>query len=157
MPTVRDEQLQGFVHCQDPFCAGNKQREVPVVRTSSDYTFFELGGAGSVPGIERTSIHLRCEDDQDTVCRTCKGPCEVSDQKRPVYPVTRRDWAQDGLLQLIRDGLVRPPGETGPVEQDDKVAELERKLARLEALLEDKPEKRGPGRPRKEPTIEGDE
>jgi len=164
MPTITEATIDGFVHCRDPFCEGSEQREVQVKRTQMDYTFHELGGPGSVPGIERSSTHLACADSADEACTVCGKPAEVTDMKRPVYPAMifdreGRSLDQKFLLRLIKEGKL---GGTAPVQDDSRVAALEAELAELKALLiassqQSQEPRRGPGRPRKNPEPDASE
>lgn len=156
MPTVREEPVKGWVHCVDPFCAGNQQREAALVRTTSDWSFFELGGQGSVPGTEKTAVQIKVADEADAVCPECSGPCEAADQKRPVYPsmisgLDGRNLDQRALLKLIQSGKIGGDQQGSQVSSD--VADLRRELAELKAeLSEQKAEPARRGRPPKPST-----
>jgi hypothetical protein len=75
----------------------------------------------------------------------------VGTQERPSYPTSQ--WAQDGLLKLIREGMVKPIGELA--QRDGELDELKAQVAELTALVAEQAARRGPGRPRKEEATDG--
>lgn len=135
MPTVQSEVLTGFAHCEDPLCSGSFQEPVEVVRTTTQYSYRDSGG--DLPGTEKSFEHYTFADEVVVACPVCGKPRAASAQERPVYPTSQ--WAQDGLLKLIRDGMVKPMGEAAQ-RHDGEIAELKEQLAELRALLAtDKP------------------
>lgn len=163
MPTVSEATTSGFLHCVDPFCGGAVQREAPVVVTTQAWTYFETGGSGSVPGIEKTAESVRPAD-ASACCEVCQGPVDASTQKRPVYPRTRREWDPEGLLELIKNDAVKRADDASGVARaaSDEVASLKAQVEELNKLVRTlatqgappPSEKRGPGRPRKNPEEE---
>lgn len=147
MPTVTQERLAGYVWCEDPLCAGNTQEPADVVRTTTVYTYVDSGG--DLPGPEKSSESYALTNERGervvSPCPGCGKARAAAAQKRPAYPTSQ--WAQDGLLKLIRDGMVKPLGEAAK-QRDDELDELRAQIAEMRGLLE---AKRGPGRPRKSP------
>lgn len=162
MPTITQEQVKGFAHCEDVFCDGNAQQPVDVVHTTTAYTYRENGG--DLNGFERSFTSFGFAVESDQACPHCGKPRACDVQERPSYPTSQ--YRQDGLLKLLRGefegaGLAEslmaqkakgrsPAG--GPQQADERVAELQRQLAEQSAQLAEMREqlaKRGPGRPRK--------
>jgi hypothetical protein len=100
MPTVTETMVDGFAHCNDGRCAGNKQESVKIVRTVTEFSYFDLGG--DVPGIERSVDAIRFADLADAQCTHCGEPRACADQKRPIYPNVS-GIPQDRLLNSGRD------------------------------------------------------
>lgn len=146
MPTVSEQQLAGYAHCEDPMCSGSKQQPVDVVRSTVSVSYVELGG--DLPGFERSFEHYGFADEADRECPVCGKPRAAATQERPVYPTSQ--YAQDGLLKIIQEGAVKPMSEAAAL-RDGEIDELKAQIAELKALVS---EKRGPGRPRKEPPAE---
>jgi hypothetical protein len=68
MPTVTETMIDGYAHCNDGRCMGNKQEPVKVVRTVTEFSYFDLGG--DVPGIERSVDSIRFADRSARSTRT---------------------------------------------------------------------------------------
>lgn len=132
MPTVTHVEQTAYAHCGTPTCPGSRQVEVQGVRRETSYMFTENGG--DIPGVERSVVEWTFADEADRACPTCERPREISNQLKPSYdPLSGFDPM--GLL------TVDPfdPSRRNTVE-DEKVAELEAKLAaqskKLDQLLE---------------------
>ena len=123
-----------------------------MVEHTTQYTYTESGG--DLPGYEKSFTHYTFADEDDALCRHCGSrQREASTQERPSYPTSQ--WAQDGLLKLIREGMVKPMSEM--VQRDGEIDELKRQVEELKALVGEQAARRGPGRPRKESTIDDTE
>src|SRR5262245_54015671 len=84
MPTVTETLVDGWAHCGDGRCPGNKQQAVKAIVTITEFSYFELGG--DIPGIERSTELVRFNDVADAQCPHCGEPRAVANQVRPVYP-----------------------------------------------------------------------
>lgn len=145
MPTVTEDIVRAYAHCQSAKCIGNKQQDVDGIRTTTVYTYIDLGG--DLPGPERSTERVRYADNADAVCPHCDGPREISEQPRPQYaPVSGQ--AQDTLLHLgetqarVRD--VEHAREVDELKRELEMRELKSELAEMKALLADKANKPGP-------------
>lgn len=152
MPTVTQERIRGWAHCENPLCAGNVQQPADVVRTTTNISYRELGGDAN--GFEKSFDHFAFVDEDDKPCQSpcpaCGKPRAAAAQERPVYPTSQYD--QKGLLRLIQDGMVKSMSDAATA-RDTKITDLETRLAEQSAQLAEMRElleaKRGPGRPRK--------
>jgi hypothetical protein len=130
---VTHEKTSGLAWCVDAFCEGNKQQPVEAIRTTTATTYTENGG--DMAGFERSTVTYAFADEADVACPECGKRREVDVQERPQYPTSM--FRQDGLLELIRGGLVKQPGEPlVPAAESERIAGLERELASMRELLE---------------------
>lgn len=149
MPTVTEQTMPGWAHCEDSMCDGNAQQSVEVVRRTVSHTYVENGG--DFPGFERSSDYIVFAHESDRACPVCGSARAVAVQERPVYPTSQ--YAQDGLLKIIKEGMVKPMGELAQQRGDEidalkaLLAEQQEQIHQLLAAQE--PAKRGPGRPPK--------
>lgn len=96
MPRTLTTEIEAFAHCRDPRCAGYLQEKVKGVREVVEITYVDSGG--DMPGVEKSMVYIRFQDETDIDCPTCGQAREVTEQKRRVYqPLSGH--AQDGLLQ----------------------------------------------------------
>jgi hypothetical protein len=150
MPTVTETQVDGYVSCIDPRCAGYEQRAVQVLRRTVQFSYQDNGGDGSVPqtAIERETIGIV---QTDAVCEHCGKPVIFSDMPRPEYAaVSGQDPLE--LLAISQQTQIRDV-QTKNLETAKESAELRallaiqgQKLAEMEAELA----RRRGGRPRKD-------
>jgi hypothetical protein len=132
MPTVTETLVDGWAHCGDGRCPGNKQQAVKVVKTIAEYTYFELGG--DIPGIERSTDYVRFNDLTDAQCQHCGEPRLVADQVRPIYPNVS-GIPQDRLLQT--NGAERILElQLADAKRDAEMAQMRATLERQSALIE---------------------
>jgi hypothetical protein len=158
MPTVTQESIEAYASCNDARCAGYRQQPVRAVRTLTEFSYVDLGG--DVPGIERSTELLRFEDPDEAVCPVCEGSRLVADQVRPIYPNVS-GVAQDALLHTSRNSERVMDLMLDSSKRDTEMAQMrtlvERQasaLERQEAQIAELSNRRGPGRPRKEPEGE---
>jgi hypothetical protein len=132
MPTVTETLIDGWAHCGDGRCPGNKQQAVKAIRTVAEYSYFELGG--DIPGIERSTDQVRFNDLADAQCQHCGEPRHVADQVRPIYPNVS-GIPQDRLLQT--NGAERILElQLADAKRDAEMAQMRATLERQSALIE---------------------
>lgn len=149
MPTVTEQEIAAYAHCNDPRCYGYKQESVTGLKTVTEYTYMERGG--TLPGVELGTEMVRFADEaSDGTCKACDGPRGISEQKRPEY-AHQSGQAQDALLHLGRTDAevkdLRHASEIDKLERDREMDELRAQVAAL--MAERDTPKRGPGRPPK--------
>lgn len=128
MPTVQEQPIQGWAHCADPRCAGNKQEKVQAVRRIVGISYLESGG--DMPGIEKSSEHILFADEADGTCGVCGKHREVAAQERPFYPALS-GHPQDGLLKIKLEN-----GQFEAVSEPNReVEELKQQVAALSAMM----------------------
>lgn len=132
MPTVTETLIDGWAHCGDARCPGNKQQAVKAVKTLAEYSYFELGG--DVPGIERSTEQVRFNDLADAQCQHCGEPRSVSDQVRPIYPNVS-GIPQDRLLQT--NGAERLLElQLADAKREAEMAQMRETMVRQNQLIE---------------------
>lgn len=125
MPTERIADQTLFVHCVDPLCAGNTQRAVAGQVVTTEWTFAERGGEGTVlHGVENSSDAFRVVNPEDNVCRVCGGALEVTNQARPIYENLSGHSAAESVKYF---------GSYKPGQQ--RTAEVDAVLERLEDII----------------------
>lgn len=122
-PTIRDEIVQAFAHCPDPRCPGVAQEPIQAVKETTEWTFASRGGGDDpgglgnlfLPMIENSQTRLRFLNDgttggvndddapNDTPCRHCGKPRELSGEERPNYPIMV--GGANALLRLQEMGV----------------------------------------------------
>jgi len=125
------EIVQGWAHCRHGLCPGYMQEQVEAVRVETEFTFRDMGGKGSVPGVERSTVELLWADPDQAACPACGTPREITDQERPVYEMSGYDPM--GLVNGGSSGFDRMVVNS---EADERVAALEAQVAKLAALVE---------------------
>jgi len=155
MPTVTETTVDGWASCHNGRCPGYKQEPIQVIRTLTEFSYFDLGG--DIPGIERSAELVRFADpDTDGTCEFCGGPRFAADQERPIY-INISGIPQDALLRVGLDAERISTMQLESAKRDAEVAQMrtlmERQavaLERQEALIAElQARPRGPGRPRK--------
>lgn len=140
MPVVTETEVQGWISCRDPRCAGHKERETTVTVRKQEFPYRELGG--DLPGNEREAIDVVHKDEP---CPVCDGPQVTSDQPRPEYaPISGQDPL--ALLNLNQSGQIRDV-QMANLESAKTLAEMRAEMAEMRAELD----RRKGGRPRKDP------
>jgi hypothetical protein len=125
MPTVTETLIDGWAHCPDGHCPGNKQQAIKAVKSLAEYTYFELGG--DIPGIERSTEHVRFNDLADAQCEHCGEPRHVADQVRPIYA---------NVSGIPQDRLLRQGGNERLLELQLADAKREAEIAQMRATME---------------------
>lgn len=125
MPTVTETLIDGWAHCSNARCPGNKQQAVKAVLTVTEYSYFDLGG--DIPGIERSTELVRFNDLADAQCEHCGEPRLVSDQVRPIYP---------NVSGIPQDRLLRQHEGERLHELQLADARREAEMAQMRALME---------------------
>jgi hypothetical protein len=150
MPTVTETLIDGWAHCGDGRCPGNKQQAVKAVRTVTEYSYFDFGG--DIPGIERSTELVRFNDLADAQCEHCGEPRHVSDQVRPVYQ-NISGIPQDRLLHAGRDTERLHDLQLADARREAEMAQMRATMERQNALIERlvAQQERGPGRPKRAP------
>jgi hypothetical protein len=152
MPTVTETMVDGYAHCNDGRCPGNKQDPVKVVQTVTEFSYFDLGG--DVPGIERSVDSIRFADIADAQCVHCGEPRACADQKRPIYPNVS-GIPQDRLLNSGRDTERLHELQLSDARREAEMAQMralmERQNATIERLMALQ-ETRAVARPKRAPT-----
>lgn len=125
MPTVTETLIDGWAHCSDPRCPGNKQQAVKAIRTVTEYSYVDLGG--DIPGIERSTDLVRFNDLADAQCEHCGEPRLVADQVRPIYP---------NVSGVPQDRLLQTNGAERLLELQLADAKREAEMAQMRATME---------------------
>lgn len=131
MPTVTETLIDGWAHCSDARCPGNKQQAVKAVHTLTELSYFELGG--DIPGIERSTMQVRFNDLADAQCQHCGEPRLVADQVRPNYP---------NISGIPQDRLLRRGDEQvmelalANARHEAEMAQMREAMARQTAMIE---------------------
>lgn len=133
MPTVTTRPVSAFAHCENARCPGNEQQPVDGTVEHVAFSFKDL--EGDMPGVERSTEHVRFADSAERDCSYCGRARAITLQQRPVYD-SLSGHAQDGLLRYkSADGrLVAPPSESVEVgELKAQVAQLTDMVTKLTA------------------------
>jgi hypothetical protein len=133
MPTISETLIDGYAHCVNGRCEGNKQQPVKVIQTLSEFSYVELGG--DIPGIERSSTSERFNDLADAQCQFCGEPRQVADQKRPVYPNVS-GVPQDKLLYQNADTERLRDLQLSDAKREAEMAHMRVTMERQQAVIE---------------------
>ena len=158
MPTVTEIEVDGYVSCVDPRCAGYEQRPVKVLERTVSFTYQDNGGDGAIPqtAIERSTIDIV---QTDATCEHCGKPVIFSSTEHIEYAAVS---GQDPLeiLSISQQTQIRD-AQTKNLETAKETAELRAMLAEMRAqhaeqMAEMKAElqRRRGGRPPKDPEGE---
>jgi hypothetical protein len=123
MPTVTEKTVDALASCTDGRCAGYKQQPVKAISTTTEFSYFDLGG--DIPGIERATTMIRFDDLADAQCEVCGEPRLVSEQTRPVYPNVS-GIPQDRVRDL----------QLADARRDAELANMRATMERQQALIE---------------------
>jgi len=159
MPTVTDIQVDGYVSCRDPKCAGYKQQSAQVTLRTTAFSYQDNGGDGSVPqtAIEREAVGVVQFDD---ACEVCGGPVIFAAEERPEYAqVSGQD--QLALLAINQQTQIQDvqklvfERERADLEREKEMLELRNMMAKQQETIQELLSRpRGPGRPRKDTDSE---
>jgi hypothetical protein len=133
MPTVTEKTVDALASCTDGRCAGYKQQPVKAISTTTEFSYFDLGG--DIPGIERATTMIRFDDLADAQCEVCGEPRLVSEQTRPVYPNVS-GIPQDRLLNIHGDAERVRDLQLADARRDAELANMRATMERQQALIE---------------------
>lgn len=133
MATVTEKLIDGWAHCVDGRCPGNKQQVVKAVETLTELSYFDLGG--DIPGIERSMTAVRFNDLADAQCPHCGEPRAIADQVRPIYPNVS-GIPQDRLLHANRDNERLHELQLSDARRDAEMAQMRELMTRQQATIE---------------------
>jgi hypothetical protein len=153
MPTISEQEISGWAHCEDALCAGNHQTKVQVIATTTEHTGADREAGqdtswGTRSGalarlVENSWTEFRFASEADRACPVCGRDRICSDQKRPVYEA-RSGHSQKGLLWIRQFGSVQAGeayerAEIATKAAEAKEAELaaKRRLEAAEAQLQE--------------------
>jgi hypothetical protein len=153
MPTATETPVEAYAFCLDARCGGYLQEKVQGVRTTTSWTYLDMGG--DMPGEERSTDMIRFADESDAVCGVCEGPRGISEQVRPEYPnVSGHDpmglfefrGKTERELQEIRSNrdLDAKDREIEALKRSSELEALRAEMAELKAMLAEKANKPGP-------------
>lgn len=147
MPRIELVEIDAFLHCSDALCDGYAQQPVRAYHETVSVTYAD-GGADpnliDTTRVEHSTSRLRLVDETDAPCPHCANPRELTDQVRPKYRNLSGQDPEFLKKQLARD-RARERGldvsyDNASYDKPDRVAELERQVAKLtEALAAKKP------------------
>lgn len=145
---ITETTVDALAHCPDPLCDGNQQQQVAAIATNYVRVYGEEEGLTSpttdnpLGGFEEASWTVYSfADPKEEPCPVCGVRREVTNQQRIKYASQLFDGHgkpldQMALLRLKREGKVLKAGEKPAViDQDDRVATLERELAELRGFI----------------------
>lgn len=151
MPTVTERTIDGLASCHDGRCLGYKQQPVKAIETTTEFSYFDLGG--DIPGIERSTMTIRFADLADAQCEVCGEPRLVSDQVRPIYPNVS-GIPQDRLLTVHSDSERVRDLQLADARRDAEMANMRATMERQSALIERLVAEREPSKTRRRPEVE---
>lgn len=142
MSTATEITIAGYGHCPDARCPGYAQTEAELVRTTVEKTFLELGGAGSVPGVETSHEYLRFADADDATCEDCGKQREPALEQRVVY----NNLSGKDPMGLLGGPRFDPSKVIDPsADLRETVKEQGDQIAALLKALEDNAKDKSPG------------
>ena len=125
MPTITGTPIVGYAHCRDARCPGYQQEQVDAVREETSFTFGEgdrLGAGVLQNTVEKSHVEYRLADPEESPCRVCGVPREVTGEPRKQY-VNESGFDPMGLLGLPKFDTEAPAHVLGEsdVEMEDRL------------------------------------
>ena len=104
MTIVTETEIEAYAFCPNSRCDGNTQKKVKALKTLVEFTYMDLGG--NLPGVERSTAHLKFKTTKQSPCTVCGVPRELSETRRRKYaPTVINDKVMDpkALLDYMPD------------------------------------------------------
>lgn len=137
MPTMTGSPVVAYAHCRDARCPGYQQEQVDAVREETSYTFGDgdrLGAGVLQNTVERSHVEYRLADPEQSACRVCGVPREVTGEPRKAY-VNESGFDPMGLLSVPKfDAESVPASVRG--ESDEEMEDRLRREIREEQMRE---------------------
>lgn len=143
MPTVTEQEVEGYAHCVQARCPGNTQQRVKAFRRETSRTYREMGGDS--PGVETSWVALVFADADESGCPHCGRHRELTDQPRKSYaPLSGHDPM--GLLgapqfnaakqqELRSQPLADPEREALTAQNEALQEQLAAQQAQIDAII----------------------